>query len=381
MSRAFEILSLACLAWWCVSILLHVGSAVLAALRSSLQRQPVARADQPPVSLLIPIKQREPGLAAALASAFSQSYPRFEILISATERTSPALDLARRVQVRYPAVPCRIICSDNDLAASPKLNNLIAPLAGADHDLIFVVDSNVRLHKTQMAEVVGQFGPGTGLIAAASVGCRPANFAAEIECAFLNGYQSRLLLAAATLGWGFGNGKILLFDRRNFQKAGGVPAIAGAVAEDHALSKMLARMGLRTVMATSPATQFLGRRSFQQVWNRQLRWMVCRRVEEPLAFYLEPLLGALATTLAGAGAAPILGLPWWWIACATLAGWFLTEALFLTGKKWLPSAKAPAAWACRELLVPLLWIAAWRSTVVSWNEIRIDVRKESVQRR
>lgn len=375
-----EIVALMCLAWWLISLAIHVGSAILAALRPSLQRRSMRR-EQPPVSIIIPVRQDEPGLEAALESVFVQSYPRFEILVSATEKTSPALDVARRVQARFPDARCQIVCSEIHGVASPKLNNLITPIAIAAYDMIFIVDSNVRLHKTQLAEAIDQLENGVGLVAAATVGCQPASFAADIECAFLNGYHARYLLAAAVLGWGFGNGKILLFDRRNFQKAGGVAAIAGSVAEDHALSKALARIGRKTVMATAPATQFLGRRSFQQIWTRQLRWMVCRRIEAPWAFYLEPFLAGLATAAAGAVAAPMLNVSPWLLAGATLALWFLCEAGFLTQKGWLERPSAPAAWICRELLVPVLWCVALCTTVVSWNGIKLDARQEMVQRR
>lgn len=372
-ASAQTILVVACAAWWLLSVTVHVLSAALALVQPTLTRRN-SRDDQPPVSILVPVKDFDPRLDAAFVSVFSQTYPRFEVLISAADTSSTALTVASAVAARFPQIQSQIIISDTRVAVSPKLNNLVAPLAKANSDLVLIKDSGIQLASGQLADLVRELGPGVGLVAVVAIAREPANFWAEVECAFMNGYQARMLLAASALGLGFGTGGCMLFDRREFVRSGGVQAIAETIAEDHALSKALARIGLKTVLARSVAKQSLGSRQLSAIWNRQLRWMICRRVEEPLAFLGEPFLGAPYTVATGAIGAAAVGLPAWIAVAGTLAVWFLIEGLFLKLKGWPCPRSAPWPWFCREILALALWVRAWSTTSVVWGDVMLPVR-------
>jgi ceramide glucosyltransferase len=367
----------ACALWWGLSCALHVGSALAALLQPALRRRRATNAEQPPVSVIVPVKGLEPDLAAAFASVYAQDYPSFEVLISASDESAPAIGLARTVSERHPRTRTRIICKDVRVAVSPKLNNLVAPLAAAEHELIFVKDSNIHLEPGQLAHFVRNLAPGVGLVVAVPVAIGAENAAAEIEAAFMNGYQARLLLAGSALGLGFGHGKIMLFDRREFARAGGVAAIAWGLTEDHPLSQAFARIGLRTVFAAETIRQVLGSRRLGDVWNRQLRWMVCRRQMEPWAFYLEPLFNSLLAAAAGAGAAALLGLPWWLLAASTLLLWLALEALLAALKGWRWSWRSAAAALGRDLVFIALWLRTWRVRTVLWGDLPLEVRRRA----
>jgi ceramide glucosyltransferase len=364
--------------WWLTALTVHVGSAALALRQPKMRARLASNAAQPPVSILIPVKRIEHALEAALASAFRQDYPRFEIVIAAARADAPALAAAERVRTEFPRVPSRVIVSEAAVAASPKVNNLARPLTEARHDHVLVLDSNVRLEPDQLARLMRNLAPGTGLAVAAQIALEPAGFAAELECAFINGYQGRFFLAASALDWGFGIGKAMLFRRADFERAGGLAAIAKSVLEDHAIAKALARIGLKTVIVDTVVRQYLGRRRWREVWNRQFRWMVCRRYEEPLLHTFEPVIGGLAATLAGAGAAALAGQSPWLTALGTAAAWLGVEALFLARKGWGLRPASPLAWLLRELLVPLMWARAWPARVVAWGNLKLDVRRGTI---
>jgi ceramide glucosyltransferase len=369
------VVAILCAVAWIALTVIHIGAAILALQQPRRRSRAATNAERPPVSILIPVKRAEHAMEAALSSAFAQRYPRFEIVIAAARADDPGLAIAERVRARHPEVASRVIVSESPVSASPKINNLAHPLAEAAHDHIFILDSNIRLAPDQIAQYAAHFVPGTGLAVAAQIAVAPESFAAELECAFINGYQGRLFLAASALDGGFGIGKAMLFRRGDFARAGGIPAIAGSVLEDHAISKALARIGLKTVIVAGVVTQALGPRSWREVWNRQFRWMVCRRREEPLAFALEPLCGALAAAAAAAGAAALLGVPAWVAALGTIGLWFGAEAAFLAAKGWGLRAASPAAWALREALMPAMWLRALTTSTVRWGELSLDVRQ------
>lgn len=369
--------TLFCLAgaiWWCVSAALFCVSLVCGLLQPFVQKRRARRADLPPVSAIIPIKCLDPGFETAQASMFNQDYPDYEILISAAEKDSAALDAARLVAARHPLRCCRIFQSGGKFAVSPKLNNLAAPLAETRHDFVFIKDSNMTLERGAMAAFMRNFSHGVGLVVAAPVAVRPRTFAGRVEALLINGH-ARLLLTASTLGFGFGVGKVMLFRRSDLARAGGVEAISHTLAEDTAISRGLESQGLKTVFAHRTVAQEIGARSLREIYQRQARWSVIRRANERLSFPLEPLASPLPAALAGAIAAPLFGTSAWFCFGVTLSGWFCAETGFALLKRWEVSVWSPLAFLAREILCLAVWLRAWTTHEVVWANGRFDARK------
>ncbi len=364
-----------CAAWWVVAVSIHVYSAGLALAQPALRRRRATRRDHPPVTVLTPVLDAEHFLDAALASAFTQRYPKLRLVLAAAHADAAALPTARAVAARFPQAEARVVIGARTVAASPKVNTLALPLEQAPTALIAIKDSNIAWAPNQLAGLVAELVPGVGLVNAVQIVVAPQGFPAEIERAFINGYQGRLFLAASALGGGFGIGKTMLFRREDFVRAGGVAAISGTVLEDHALSQAMRRIGLKTAIAGAVVRQPTGRRRWRAVWDRQLRWMVCRRVEAPLAYATEPLFGLTAAALAAAGAAPLLSFPPFVAAAATVLGWYAVEAAFLIAKGWGFGPLSPAAWLCRDLLVLPMWLAALRAKSVRWGALDLPIRR------
>ena len=215
--------------WWALSVAALAISFVAALALPWLQRRRVVRPDLPPVSAIVPIKSLDADFIACQTSLFEQSYPEFEVLITAAERQSPAVTSAHRLQSMYPAVPSRITCSDAKIAVSPKLNNLWDAIACARHDLILIKDSNIRLEADDLKSFVGNFVPGVGLVSTIVIATKPENLPAWIEASIINGYHARMLMLAAAAGMGFNCGKIMLFSRSDLERAGGLRALQGEV--------------------------------------------------------------------------------------------------------------------------------------------------------
>jgi ceramide glucosyltransferase len=165
----------------------------------------------------------------------------------------------------------------------------------------------------------------------------------------------------------------MLLRRSDLQRAGGLEAIATAVADDHALARLLGGQGLRTVFAAETVDQALGGRSLAQIWRRHLRWAICRRLEEPLAFFAEPLTGLLAACVAGCGVAYVLDLPAALLLAATIVLWPLVETALAALKGWPLAWTTPLAILARELAMPLLWLNALLARRIAWGSASISI--------
>jgi ceramide glucosyltransferase len=361
-------------AFWCVSIGLLLLSVAAALVQPWLAEKRARRRDQPPVSIVLPLKTLESGFDETQESAFLQTYPQIDVTAAAQETASPALDHIRAIFARHSETPSRMLHSTAKFAASPKVDNLFAPFTMAANDTILMKDANVLLEPDALAEHMRQLNDDVGLVCGIPYCDRLDNFAAQVEAAIINNSHARMLYLASALGQGHGVGKIMLFRRSDFERAGGFSAIDHTVGEDNAMAKAMERIGKRAVFSHRPVRQILGQRSFLDVYQRQMRWSVIRRKEELLSFLAEPICQAFPALVAAGLAAPVAGIAPASAVAATFGLWLGAETLLSIAKGWQLSLAAPLALLVREALVMAVWANAWITEEVVWANGRVRVR-------
>ena len=376
MSALLDILRWAALVFCCVS-LFGVALIVTLALFAPLAiARRARRTDTPPVSFVVPIKTYEYGFDEAQASIFTQTYPQFDVTVTARETDSEAVLAARRILDANPQVPSQIVRSTVSFAASPKVNNMYQAFEDAPADIILMKDSNIVLPPDGAREAVAALTDGVGLVTAIAEARGAANFPAAMECSLMNQSHARVLLAATTLGLGFGLGKLMVCRRSDLHRAGGFEAIAHSVGEDSAMAHALGSLGLRTVVMKPLIVQMLGERKLGDVFHRQLRWAVIRRHNETFAMLIEPLGLSVCAALAAMLAAPLFGWPALAGAAATLCLWFALETLLALSRGWDVSMSAPAIMVARDATMLCVWLRAWFTKRVVWAAEVYDAQRE-----
>jgi ceramide glucosyltransferase len=326
----------------------------------------------PPVSVIVPIAATEQTGESEHRSIFSQSYPPFEVILAGPE--SAAMAAARRVSEDFPQVATSVVVPTIKIGGNPKIENLVAAAAAAKHDLIVIKDAKSMLIGGQLAELVSHLRPGTGLVSAVPVGMNPVTFGGDLECAILNARYAPMLFAASKLfRLNFGLGALMLLRRGDLDRIGGFQVLANTIGEDKALSNIMARQGLRSVVADEVVRQSVDSRSLREVWDRHRRWAIARRQEATIAFLTEPLFGALFACLAAALAAPLIGADRWMLVFAVAAFWFLTDIIVVYAKGWGASWRFPFACVFREGFILAAWICALLMRNIRWggNTVRL----------
>jgi ceramide glucosyltransferase len=374
MAAAGDFFAQFCAVYWGVSFGLLVISSLATLVQPWLCERRARRKDQPPISIVLPIKLLEPGFERAQRSALRQDYPHFDVTACATEESSPAIDKMKEIFAHYPDRESRILHSTASFAASPKVDNLYAPFMDAENDVIFMKDSNIVLEPDDLLQTVRHLNDDVGLVCAIPRAANPQNIAAHVEAAIINGPHSRMLFLSAAFGYGFGVGKIMLFRRSDFLRAGGFAAIEHTVGEDNAMAKAMRKIGLHSIFSHRTVRQELGARAFQDVYNRQLRWSVIRRDDELLSFVLEPICQALPAFAAAFVAAPLVGLSPLTGVLASFVLWFSLETLLSLAKGWGASPAAPVIFLLREAMMFAVWIHAWTTNRIVWAGKTIDAR-------
>lgn len=357
-----------------VSILLHLVSILMAAGRFY---KPTAEAPVAPfsadVTIIRPVCGVENFIEETLRSTFRLDHSRYEILFCVASGSDPAIALVQRLIAEHPHIPARLLVGNAAINANPKLNNMVKGWDAARGDWVVMADSNVLMPPDYIQRLFHAWRADTGLVCSPPVGCAPQGLWAELECAILNTHQARWQCFADSAGFGYAQGKTMLWRRDFLAAAGGIRALASEVAEDAAATKLVRRAGLSVHLVARPFEQPLGARRAADVWRRQIRWARLRRDTFPLLFAPEIFVGGLFPLLALLFLAAAAGWP---LAIALIAFslvWYGAEAVLACIAGWHLVMRSPAIWLARDLLLPAIWLSSLVGNSFEWrgNNMRV----------
>lgn len=358
-------------------VLLALG---LAGLSWSSQRAVLARPTlpepptPPPVSILKPLKGRDPSLEANLLSFFEMKASDFELVFGVEEATDPALAVVRRLCARFPSVSTQIVVDSRRLGLNPKVNNLANMLRHARHELVLISDSNVRVQPHYLSDMRAHLAaPGVSLVTSPIRAAAAQGLGGAVESLQLNTW---VMGGVSALNECFGRacvvGKSMMLSRRDLEAIGGLEHLVHYLAEDQVCGEDIANAGGGIVLSSSPVDNVLGRLSLRQAISRHLRWARIRRHVSPLGY-----LGEVLSNPVGIAAGAVLAAP----SALTGVG-FLASLAAMSVMAWSAERRLGArrpAWAypplelLRSLMVALLWPVPFFSSRVVWRGHRLRI--------
>jgi len=370
-------------ATFCIAVTLVHLTSIAIAIGRFCARRPRAPSSKsyPPVSLVRPLCGIDNYAADTLSSTFALDYPHYEILFCVASAKDPVVPFVKALMAENPERAAHLLIGDDQVSPNPKLNNVVKGWHAARHSWIVIADSNVLMPPDYVQRLFASWRADTGLVASPPIGCRPDGFWAEVECAFLNTYQARWQYIVDTFGFGFAQGKTMLWRRAVLDAAGGIEALGREVAEDAAATKAVRGAGLKVRLVDRAFAQPLGQRSAAEVWNRQLRWARLRRASFLLYFLPEVLSGAvLPMILVG-----YLASAFHWPPALCVAGfatiWYGAEMALAFAAGWHVPALYPLYGLLRDLLLPALFVGALRGNGFVWRGNEMQVEHMTAQRR
>ena len=364
-----DALALIALIFAAVATMLHLVSTAISLVRLRKNR-PSNAASRPVgerVTIIRPVCGADPFERLTLCSTFNLDDSDYDIIFCSASEQDPVVPLVRALMAEHPHVRAQLLIGDDRSTPNPKLNNLMKGWRAATAPWIVMADSNVLMPESYIDDLFQAWKPGTGLVCSPPIGSHPQGLWAELECAFLNTYQARWQLSADAVGFGFAQGKSMLWRRQDLEQAGGIRALALEIAEDAAATKIVRGRGQTVRLVDRPFPQPIGRRSARQVWDRQVRWARLRRATFVPYYLLELLTGSLLPIAAGMYAAAALGTDAFLTGAVLVAIWFGAEAVLARAGGWHISAWSPAAWLVRDLALPILWLQGFVGNRFTWR--------------
>jgi ceramide glucosyltransferase len=243
----------------------------------------------PPVSLLKPLHGPEPGLENNLRGFFNQKYevdgkPQYEILFCARDATDAGLAVARRLALEYPAVPVKFLSSGEPSAPNAKVCSLEVMAAAAAHAIWVISDSDVRVGREYLREVVSPFRDGK----VGGVTCLYRGVAdegglwARLEATGMSvEMSSGVVIANWMEGIRFMLGPTMAVRRECVEEMGGMGVLRDYCADDFVLGDRIANNGHTIVLSGHCIEHVVLNHGLLDSIRHQARWMKSTRFSRP----------------------------------------------------------------------------------------------------
>lgn len=347
---------------------------VVAAVRYRAVRPP-EKAAAPPISILKPLAGVDEGLEENLRSFFEQQYAEFEILFAVRSPQDPAIAVVERLRARYPRISSRLIVTGEPPYPNAKVYSLDRMLAAAQHELIVMADSDVRVDAQLLAAMAAEFAdPAVGMITCPYRAAPGPSFWSTLEGVGLNTeFIGGVLVARMLDGMKFALGPTIAARRPVLDAIGGFDAVKDYLAEDFVMGNRAAELGYGVVLSSYVIEHRIGSQGFVANCKHRLRWNRSTRRSRPWGYVGQVFTNPLPLALLLWAAAPA----WWPVAAAT-AVLRAAAGVATAGVALRDPLVARWWWAVplQDVASFMFWVAGFFGNTIAWRGRRYYLRRD-----
>jgi ceramide glucosyltransferase len=337
------------------------------AARRYRDAQPGQAKGLPHISVLKPLAGVDEGLEDNLRTFFEQDYPAFEILFAVRDAADPAIGVVERLRSQYPATPSRLIVTGEPPYPNAKVYSLDRMLAAAQHDVLVMSDSDIRVTPAMLATIASEFEDQSIGLATCPYRAVPGqgSFWSLLEAIGLNTeFLGGVLVARMLDGMKFALGPTIAARREVLERIGGFDRLKDYLAEDFVMGQLAAQTGAGVILSSCVIEHRIGSQPFRANLRHRLRWCRSTRRSRPWGYTGQLFTNPLPLALLLCAIAPA-----WWPALAITAA-FRAAAAWATAGYVLHDPLTRSRW----WLLPLqdffsfgVWLAGYFGNTILWR--------------
>lgn len=334
------------------------------------------RAFAPPVSNLKPIRGLDPDAYNNLASFCRQDYPEYEILFCVGDADDPALPVIEKLVADFPDCRIRVLFGSGRNATNDKVAKLARLVSEAQHEIVVISDSDVRVRPDYLRTVVAPLAdPQVGAVTCFYVPTHETTLVQNLQSVgMLADFYAGILVAWQLDGVKFALGPTIATSRTRLNGFGGYQAIENRPADDLLVGRLIADQGYAVELLPYSVSTVADYQTFGDLFHKRLRWIVVMRHMRPWGH-----LGLIFTH----------GLPWCLAAIAVqpslpvAAGYLGTYFLFRAAITWMIGVrglKQSVPWK-KLALIPVwdamafvIWLISFGRKSVRWRDTDYYIR-------
>jgi ceramide glucosyltransferase len=310
----------------------------------------------PLVSILKPVRGVDPGAYENFASYCRLDYPQYELVFAMADPHDAVIPVIEKLQKDFPGRAIRFVTDVPRMGENNKVNSLCRLVKEARYDLLVMTDSDVRVEREYLREVVAPFahnnvGAVTSFYRCAGGGTLAADLDMLGMC--MDSVPSALVARRLEGKVQFAFGWTMATTKERLAQIGGWEAMANHHSDDFELGNRIAGKGYRVELMREPVSMNFPKEEFSEFLQHELRWSIGLRNVRPAGY---------------AGMIFTHGLPWVILAAlvAAVSGWTVVAASYLLAYLILRLGLAYAAgvWGLRDYKIATkLWLAPVRDAI------------------
>ena len=339
----------------------------------------------PAVSILKPVRGVDPGAYENFASYCRIDYPDYELVFAMADPHDPVIPVIEKLQRDFPDRSIRFVTDVPRVGENNKVNSLCRLVKEARYGLLVMTDSDVRVPRDYLREVVAPFadrrvGAVTCFYRCAGGGTLAASLDMLGMC--MDSVPSALVARQLEGNVQFAFGWTMATTKERLAEIGGWEAMANHHSDDFELGNRIASKGHRVELTREPVGMVFPEEEFTDFLRHELRWAVGLRNVRPAGYAGMIFTHGLPWTVLAAVVAAASG--WAGIATAFVAAylalrlglayaagvWGLQDRN-ITSKLWL----APV----RDAISAAVWFAGFFTDRITWRGLEYRVRNRLLE--
>ncbi len=315
----------------------------------------------PSMTVLKPIAGLEPNLYENLRSFCDQEYETFyEIVLCIHSARDPARTIVEKLAAEFPS-RVRVAIGEAATMANPKIANLAKPGAEPRGEIVVVADSDIRVGRNYLRALAASFATQrVGATTCLYRGIPTASLVSRLGALQIEDVFIPSVLVATMLGeLRFCLGATMAIRRGLLEEIGGLRAVGGVLADDHALGERVTERKFEIELSRYVVRTTVPETSLPALWSHELRWARTNFALAPAGYafsfliYALPLAvlylalsGNLVWGLPLLGVIIVLRVGLHYLAGAALGGgrrgdvWLIPDARLLEPRRFGPQASS-----------------------------------------
>ncbi|MCL2760754.1 MAG: bacteriohopanetetrol glucosamine biosynthesis glycosyltransferase HpnI [Desulfuromonadales bacterium] len=244
----------------------------------------------PPVTVIKPVKGVDEGSYKNFASFCTQNYENFQLIFTLSSEDDPVIPVIKKLINDFPKIDIQFVINSalhTFYGPNYKVVNLINAIPFVKHDIIIISDSDIRVRKDYLKNIVAPFyDEKVGLVTSLYRSPEVHGITTALESlGFTAEMIPNVLFASRLEGLTFALGASIALRKNALERIGGFEELAWYLADDYQLGNKIYKAGYSLELSCYFVESIIQKESVFSLLSRQIRWGRTIRVSRPGGYF------------------------------------------------------------------------------------------------
>ncbi len=339
-------------------------------------RQPASEPDPdftPPVSILKPFRGMDPDAYENLASFCRLDYPSYEMVFCVDPDDEAIQSVLANLTAEFPQCRVRVLQGSGRAATNDKVAKLARLVGDAEHEVVVISDSDVRVRPDYLRQVVAPLrDPKVGAVTCLYVPIEIKTFTDRLQSVgMMSDFYAGVLIDWQLEGMKFALGPTIATTRTRLDGFGGYAVLENRPADDLLVGRLIEEQGFEVRLLRYAIDTVCDYGSFSELLHKRLRWIVVMRHMRPwghLGLLLtQGLPWSVAATVAAATIHPTAAVAIGYLGMYLLLRCAMTWTIGIHGLKQRVLWKQMPLLPVWDAVAFAIWLVSFTRSSIRWR--------------